>query len=140
MSNDDRVTPNQVSLLLADDDRDDREFFEEVLRKVAPGARLKTVENGKQMIDYLAGCALTHLPCSVIIDYNMPLMNAIQVLDWMCSRTWYDGINKFVWSTSAEKKYIDGCREHGALSYFVKPETEEGLFTVVQQIVGYCVK
>jgi CheY-like chemotaxis protein len=140
MSNNDPLVLTQVTILLADDDRDDREFFEDVLHKVAPGARLKTVENGKQMIDYLAGCALTHLPSSVIIDFNMPLMNAIQVLDWMCSRSWYDGINKFVWSTSPEKKYIDGCREHGALTYFIKPETEEALFSIVQQVVSYSVK
>lgn len=92
------------------------------------------------MVDYLAGCALDHLPCSVIVDYNMPKMNGVQVLDWMCSRAWYDGINKFVWSTAYEKKYIDDCLEHGALDYFIKPDTEEGLVSIVQRIVNQCGK
>jgi CheY-like chemotaxis protein len=128
----------RVLLLLADDDADDRDLFTSALHKIAPDVQLKTVNDGRQLIEYLSRCSKDQLPCSVIIDYNMPHMNAVQVLDWLCSRSLFDGINKFVWSTAYQQEYIDGCKDHGALEYFIKPDTEDGLFHIVQRILSQC--
>lgn len=125
-------------LLLADDDADDKEFFEETLRKVDLNAVLVYAADGTRATRYLEACAKEDLPCAVILDYNMPNMNGPQVLDWMGAQQRFAGIAKFVWSTAAQKEYIDTCLKKGALEYFVKPNDHRGLVLVVTKIIQAC--
>ncbi|MEO8174371.1 MAG: response regulator [Sediminibacterium sp.] len=128
----------KIMLLLAEDDNDDSEFFKEALISCDPAAELVVVTNGKKATEYLTACALENLPHAILLDYNMPFMNAPQVLDWLCSRNWLNGIHKFVWSTSSQQHYVDGCRGKGALDYFIKPTNEEGIKTIVERILAHC--
>jgi CheY-like chemotaxis protein len=128
----------KLTLLLADDDSDDRAFFKEVLSTMAPEVELQEVTDGKLAVEYLTRCGNDHLPCAVIIDYNMPNMSAPQVLEWMESRSWFDHIYKFVWSTSGHTDYRKVCQDKGALHYFQKPNTEEGMEDIMHKILEFC--
>jgi len=128
----------KLSFLLADDDRDDREFFEEAMLQIVPQAVIKIVNDGRQAIDYLDNCPDDALPCAIILDYNMPHMNGPQVLDWVCKQPRFNGIDKFIWSTSDQQEYIDICLEKGVVEYFVKPNQEAGIRDIAQKIAGYC--
>ena len=75
----------RLTLLLADDDVDDKDLFKEVLNMLASDVELKTFGYGKQAIDYLMHYRGDSLPCAIILDYNMPKMCAPQVLEWMQS-------------------------------------------------------
>ena len=67
--------------LLADDDSDDRDFFKTALLQMIPGAELITVNDGKQAVEWLSGCSTDHLPSAIIIDYNMPHLNGLEVVE-----------------------------------------------------------
>ena len=129
---------NEIRILLADDDIEDRVLFKEALFEIAPNAHLSTVIDGKQATEFLEECALTDLPCTIVIDYNMPIMNGPELLDWLCSRPKFNGIDKIVWSTAYDKKYIDGCLGKGAIEYFRKANDYEGVKSIVQNILAYC--
>lgn len=122
-------------LLLADDDAEDRELFEEALRKINPTAVLVHVNDGAQAISYLDNQGLQQVPDAILLDYNMPNKNGPQVLDWLCDKENFRGMSKFVWSTAAQKQYVDGCLGKGALEYFVKPNHEEQLIGLVTKIL-----
>jgi CheY-like chemotaxis protein len=128
----------KLALLLADDDSDDRAFFKEILGKIAPDVELQEVTDGKMATEYLTRCGNDHLPCAIIIDYNMPNMNAPQVLEWMQSRSWFNPIYKFVWSTSGQAEFRKACEDQGAMHYFQKPNTEEGMEEIIHHILEYC--
>lgn len=128
----------KLQILLADDDSDDRAFFEQALRRLATGVNLVMVTDGRQVIDYLSRCGNSQMPSAVVFDYNMPFLNALQLLDWLESRSWFNGIHKFVWSTSNNQKYVDECISKGCSAYFVKPDSQFGIDYIIQKIVEVC--
>ncbi len=65
-------------VLIAEDDEDDRMFFETALRESAEYADFKFVENGRQLIDYLS--SRDSLPDLIFLDLNMPLMDGRETL------------------------------------------------------------
>ena len=129
---------NKMRILLVDDDGEDRAFFKEALLEIAPTIHLGIVTNGKEAIEFLEKCAENDLPCAIVIDYNMPIMNGPELLGWLCSRPKFNGIDKIVWSTAYDKKYIDGCLGKGANEYFKKANSYDGIKEIVQKVLGYC--
>lgn len=121
---------------MADDDAEDRELFADALQRLAPDASLISVRDGAEAIAYLEKNKGGSIPDLVILDYNMPHVNGPQVLDWLCAREVFNGIAKFVWSTAAQREYIDDCKAKGALQYFVKPNSEAQLMSTVSQILA----
>ena len=127
-----------LKILLADDDSDDSAFFKEVLTTIEPSAELIIVNNGRSAIEHLTRLGISHLPCAVILDYNMPLMKAPEVLDWMKARSWYDSVQRFVWSTSDSEEFRVDCLAKGAVHYFQKPTTVPGLVDILHEIMKCC--
>ena len=129
---------NKMRILLVDDDSEDRAFFKEALLEIAPTMYLSTVNDGKEATEFLEKCTETDLPCSIVIDYLMPIMNGPELLDWLCSRPEFNGIDKIVWSTAYDQKYIDGCLGKGAIEYFKKANNYDGIKEIVQKVLAYC--
>ena len=128
----------KMRILLADDDSEDRAFFKEALLEVAPTVYLSTVNDGKEATVFLENCAEADLPCVIVIDYLMPIMNGPGLLDWLCSRPEFNGIDKIVWSTAYDQKYIDGCLSKGAIEYFKKANNYNGIKEIVKKVLAYC--
>jgi CheY-like chemotaxis protein len=59
-----------LNILLADDDKDDRFFFEKALQEVAIPTLLTTVNDGQELMDYLFKNS-DHLPDVLFLDINM---------------------------------------------------------------------
>ena len=129
---------NIIRVLLADDDIDDRDFFKKALLEIAPTVYLSIVNNGKKATEFLEKCAEADLPCAILIDYHMPIMNGPELLDWLCSRPKYNEIDKIIWSTAYDKKYIDGCLGKGAIEYFKKANNYGGIKNIVQKVLAHC--
>jgi CheY-like chemotaxis protein len=129
----------KLSFLLADDDSDDCEFFQQAMDELSPDAVLKIVNDGRTAIEYLDTCHDDLLPCALILDYNMPLLNGPGVLDWLCGKPRFNGIDKFIWSTAGQPEYIDGCLGKGAIKYFVKPSNDSGTLEIAREIISFCI-
>jgi CheY-like chemotaxis protein len=129
-----------LSFLIADDDQDDRELFESILRQEAPDAIVTAVADGTEVLSYLKSCPELYLPDALILDYNMPLMTGAQVLDAICSDPKYYGVAKFMLSTSSQPEYKDGCIKKGAIEYFVKATNIVDTTMIANEIISYCRK
>jgi CheY-like chemotaxis protein len=127
----------KLRFLIADDDPDDRELLGAILQDIAPGAVITMVSDGTRAVDYLQHCGETSLPHVIILDYNMPLMSAPQVLDRICNKGMYAGIAKFIMSTSDSQQYLDGCRNKGVIEYFKKPNSIDGIRRIAIRILEY---
>ena len=66
-------------ILVADDDLDDQEMLEEVFLGIEKDALIHTVSSAKEALEYLRNCVPTALPCLIILDYNMPDLNYINI-------------------------------------------------------------
>ncbi|NCI50643.1 response regulator [Sediminibacterium roseum] len=123
--------------VLIDDDPDDRDLFKEALGRLLPGAELVEFTDGRKAVEWLSGITGEKLPAAIVMDYNMPHLTAPQLLDRLCENEMLTHIPKIVWSTAVQPTYFDNCKNKGALEYFIKPTTQEGLVWIVQQVIDF---
>ena len=126
----------QVTILLADDDAEDRELLHEALRAIDPAIQVIMAKNGAEVIEYLTGCDIDHFPSLIILDFNMPLVNGLEVLVKMGKEKKYANIPRVIYSTSDAPFHIDLCIQAGAGKYFVKPNHRKELLPVAQEMVN----
>ena len=82
MNQQETITPNTyipINVLLADDDIDDRYFFDKVLKSLPVRTELATVEDGEKLMSYLAENS-EKLPDILFLDLNMPKKNGSECL------------------------------------------------------------
>jgi two-component response regulator ARR-A family len=126
---------NTTNILLADDDSEDQEILKEALLAVNPALAIHCVMNGKEAISYLENCPAGELPSLIILDYKMPLMNAVETLETLKENMGYTGITKVVWSTSDQSEHKKRCLENGAIRYLVKPGNPTDLALLTRQLL-----
>jgi CheY-like chemotaxis protein len=127
-----------TSILLADDDSEDQELLKESLLAQEPVAMIDVVWNGQEVLTYLNECPEDGLPQLLILDFQMPILTAVEVLDRLRRNTRYDSIHKVVWSTSTQPEHIKKCLENGALRYFAKPNNQDELHRLAGSILSLC--
>lgn len=132
-----------IHILLADDDESDRllftEAFEELSMKAFAELSMKaivcTVNNGKQLLDWL-GTEGNLLPQFIFLDLNMPRMNGIECLKKVRSNEELNSIFIAIYSTSANKQYIEEAFLNGANVYIVKPNSFSVLKELLNKVVA----
>src|SRR4051812_23327466 len=68
-------------ILWADDDPDEIAIMREVLQYFDTGYDIVEVRNGKKVLDYLHAAVTTDtLPCLIVLDINMPVLNGKDTL------------------------------------------------------------
>jgi CheY-like chemotaxis protein len=127
-----------LTILIADDDFEDLELFEDRILKVEPTANVCKVTNGKAVLKYLANRRDDELPCLIILDYNMPELTGLEVLSTICKEERYADIPKVILSTSSTAGHINECMNNGATDYFVKPNNMGDLDSLARKMLAYC--
>lgn len=128
---------DQVTILLADDDPDDQYLLKEAIVLVEPAVYVKVFNNGLELVNYLDGAQYMP-PCLIVLDYNMPFVNGLQVLEKIVSDSQLRSIPTIVWSTSNSSLYENQCLTTGALKYIVKPDNSRAFKEIAIQMVDAC--
>jgi CheY-like chemotaxis protein len=127
-----------LTILLADDDIDDRSFFENALKEIPIRTSLKTVTNGEQLMEYLAD-HLEDLPDVVFLDLSMPRKTGFECLIEIKEDEKLEHIPVIMFSTSfthgidLENNLINTLSKMGALDYIRKPSDFEKLKQIIHQ-------
>ena len=132
--------PGKISskfILLGEDDIDDQEILQEVFFEAAPSLHLQFFNNGRKVISHLESAG-DHLPCLIILDYNMPELNGAEILKILSQDERFASIPKIIWSTSDAPVYKSICLEYGASDYLVKPSKIDALEDMVKHMVSLC--
>jgi len=135
------VIPTVKTVLVAEDDTNDRMLFEGAVRVLNPPVQFKFVRDGEVAIKYLKGEGpfenrdTNPLPSLVLLDVRMPKIDGIQVLQWIKSNAQFKDIKVLVWADSEFKEHIDRARAAGADDIVKKPFYQKGLVEVVRDIV-----
>jgi CheY-like chemotaxis protein len=128
--------PDKRIILLADDDIEDVELLQEVIKVKEPDVAVHSVSNGKQVMEYLASCTDESLPGLIILDYNMPELTGSEVLSQMGEQPRYKYIPKLILSTSNAYIHMQECIKNGATDYFVKPNSMRELEELTEKMLG----
>lgn len=113
-----------IHILLADDDRDDRFFFEKALSLVSIPNKLSTVHDGEQLTTFLVNNT-ANLPDVVFLDINMPRKNGAECLRDMKSNSIIAHLPVVIYSTSLTEESADQLYSDGAHFYFQKCDFTE---------------
>ena len=131
------VTSPSKFILLGEDDKDDQEILEEVFLKADASLQLQFFNNGRKVISHLETPG-DHLPCLIVLDYNMPELNGADILKILSFDKRLEAIPKIIWSTSDAPVYRSLCFGYGATDYLVKPSKISALEEMVKYMLSLC--
>lgn len=126
-----------INILLADDDKDDRLFFENALKEITIPTQLKTVNDGEELMDYL-GKSLEHLPDILFLDLSMPRKTGYECLTEIKENIKLKDIHVVVFSTSYTRDKVyelnlaNRLFEIGAQNYIRKPGDFKQLRNIIE--------
>jgi CheY-like chemotaxis protein len=110
-------------VILADDDIDDREIFQEILADNKEVHLYGTAENGQELLNLLFSLNDETLPHLIVLDHNMPKMNGVQTLQAIKKDQKFKHIPVVIFSTYCDNKLYSECTNLGASMVFTKPSS-----------------
>lgn len=135
--------PMPITILMADDDPDDRQLTKEALEEGRLINAIRFVENGEELTDYLrkrgkyAPPADAPRPGLILLDLNMPRKDGRAVLQEIKSDPSLRTIPVVVLTTSKADEDVYRSYDLGVNSYIVKPVTFEALVDILQTLEKY---
>ncbi len=134
--------PRSITILMADDDEDDRRLTREALEEGRLVNDLRFVENGEELLEYLRheGAYASReapRPGLILLDLNMPKMDGRTALDTIKRDPELRAIPVVVLTTSKADEDIYESYDLGVNSYIVKPVTFEALVDILQTLEKY---
>jgi CheY-like chemotaxis protein len=133
----------QHTILIADDDSDDRLLAEDALKECGVGAELQFVNDGVELMNYLQrkGKFATDVdapkPSLIILDLNMPRKDGREALQEIKADASLRKIPVVVLTTSTSDTDITRVYELGANSFISKPVAFNVLVSVMKAIGEY---
>ena len=127
-----------LHILLADDDMDDRSFFEKALKEIPVATQLITVNNGEQLMDYLNEHS-ADLPDVLFLDLSMPRKTGFECLSEIKENEKLKDLPVVMFTTSFtrgidfEQNLMNTLTRMGAQDYIRKPGDFEELKQVIHQ-------
>lgn len=123
-------------IILADDDLDDRFFFEKALKEIPIPNRLTTVRDGEELMNYLHANT-DQLPDVLFLDLSMPRKTGFECLTEIKEDDRLKDLPVIMLSTSFprdnkyEQNIISMLYTIGAMDYIRKPGNYEKLKEVI---------
>jgi CheY-like chemotaxis protein len=120
------------TILCADDDPDDRELLCEAIERMHPAYRVVHAKNGQEAYQWLeAAEKRQELPCLVILDINMPVMDGKQALGKIKGTEGLSQVPVVMFSTSSNPMDKLFCDRYG-VELVTKPSSMKVLETEIK--------
>ncbi len=111
----------KINILLADDDKDDRFFFEKALHDLPFEIEFSAVEDGEKLMAYLIKNS-RKLPDVLFLDLNMPRKNGSECLVEIKKHAKLKDLPIIIYSTSLHDDVADFLFGNGANYYIQKTD------------------
>lgn len=122
-----------LRIMLADDDSDDRFFFDEAMKLAPMAVTLNTVDNGEKLILYLNTNKMD-LPDALFLDMNMPRKNGQECLLEIKKNIALKDLPVIIYSTSLHTEVADVLFANGA-HYYIKKANSQEMQTVLDHVL-----
>ena len=135
-----------ISILIADDDADDRMLIEDAFVECCLRNPRDYVEDGEDLIHYLRAQGKhgdrdpLQLPGLILLDLNMPRMDGRTALAQLKADPQLKRIPVIVLTTSKAEEDILRTYDLGVNSFISKPVTFDGLIKVVRALNDYWIE
>ncbi|KPH60743.1 chemotaxis protein CheY [Pseudoalteromonas porphyrae] len=135
-----------ITILMADDDEDDRLLAQDALAESRVLNELYFVEDGVELLEYLErrgkfeSKESSPRPGLILLDLNMPRMDGREALQAIKANPNLKGIPVVILTTSKQEEDMVKGYDLGAASYITKPVTFEGLVELMKTLGKYWVE
>lgn len=120
-----------LKIVLADDDADDRLFFEEAFEELKIKSKVSTFNDGDVLMDFL-NKEDSNLPDLLFLDLNMPRKSGMECLIEIKANPKLNNIAIAIYSTSASEEDVENTFIKGANIYIKKPHD----FVVLKKLLA----
>lgn len=121
---------NNISILIADDDQDDRELFIEAVKEIDEQITCITAKDGQHALELLKN-SLHPLPDFIFLDIRMPRFNGKKCLIEIKKDERLKHIPVIIYTTSREVTESVELKEMGAVHFISKPSNPEELYYLI---------
>ncbi|HFE44640.1 MAG TPA: response regulator [Nannocystis exedens] len=138
-----RARTKSITILIADDDPEDRMLAAEALEESRLANDVHFVEDGEQLLDYLhqrgawSEVGTAPRPGLILLDLNMPRMDGREALALIKKHPDFKRIPIIVLTTSQAETDIYRSYDLGVNSFIVKPVSFDSLVDVMQVLGRY---
>jgi CheY-like chemotaxis protein len=132
-----------ITILMADDDADDRMMTKEAFEENRIANDLRFVVDGEELMDYLKRRGkygdpdTSPRPGLILLDLNMPRKDGREALAEIKADPALKNIRVVIMTTSKAEEDIFRTYDLSAASYITKPVTFEGLVEVIKTLGKY---
>jgi CheY-like chemotaxis protein len=133
----------RITILMADDDPDDRLLVQDAFDEIRLDNPLVFVEDGIELLDYLhrrgayTHLAGTPLPGLILLDLNMPKKDGREALKEIKQDPALRTIPVVILTTSNAEEDILRTYDLGTNSFIVKPVTFDKLVEIIRKVTQY---
>jgi CheY-like chemotaxis protein len=132
----------KISVLIAEDDENDRFLYDRALKKLGI-ERFQCVEDGHEAINYLRGQGQFvdrerfPFPDWLLLDLKMPRVDGFQVLEWIKNNPSCKVVPTVIFSSSRQPIDVQHTYDLGVNAYFVKPLRMEEMVKTLALIENF---
>jgi CheY-like chemotaxis protein len=131
-----------ITILMAEDDADDRVLARDAMQESRSANHLRFVEDGQELMDYLTRSGMyakreAPRPGLILLDLNMPRKDGREALREIKNDPDLRHIPVVVLTTSKTEEDVARAYDLGANSFITKPVTFDGLVEIVRTIDKY---
>ena len=137
------ISAQPITILMADDDEDDRMMAQDAMDEARVANQLHCVEDGEELLAYLqrrgkyAELSQQPLPGLILLDLNMPRKDGREALKEIKADPALRRIPIVVMTTSKAEEDIYRTYDLGVSSFIVKPVSFEALVEIMKTLTQY---
>ena len=123
----------RFSIIMAEDDEDDRIIIDEAFNEIAYGAEIKKFINGEALLRYLGQIDSSLYPSLIILDNTLPTLSATEMLTILKAKPEYQDIPVVIYTSSISPQKKRELLDLGAHSCIEKKSTMHDLVKLAQE-------
>jgi CheY-like chemotaxis protein len=130
------MDPKIKKIYLAEDDADDRIFFEDALKQITTPTHLTIANDGLELMNSLEDVEEPPPPHVIFLDLNMPRKNGFECLQEIRDAPKLKHIPVIIFSTTDNEDTVDITYQYGATYYICKPHSFELLVKAIERVLS----
>ncbi|OLY91492.1 CheY chemotaxis protein or a CheY-like REC (receiver) domain [Cnuella takakiae] len=123
-------------VLVAENDSDDQVLMQLAFAEQEQQVTVRYVDSGSEVLHLLA--VEPEKPCLLIVDYNMPGLNGLELLQQLAIIPGMEAIPKVMYSSSANERFRQHCMAAGAVAYVEKGIGLETIIDNIRHMLRFC--
>jgi CheY-like chemotaxis protein len=123
-----------ITILIVDDDEDDKQLFIESAKEVDNNIKCVTASDGQEALRLLKDELNPLLPDYIFLDLRMPRISGKQCLEEIRKDNRLHQIPVFIYSTSRDVEDSIELKKKGAVHFISKPANPEDVYYILSTV------